>query len=179
MKNMLSIRLIRLILAFSVVSFLGTTCDDNEEPVLDYVGKWVAEKQVAVATGYVTIKYYLELTNKGFKETFIRPPRHYHSRGDQLTLEGIVYATENTVKLVIHKLSVSKYDVSTDTVSAPHEIHTYKDQDFGFNFEGMVYSISNHQSEYSFIDGKLIFKTDFNMDGIYSEQEKSVYTKQL
>jgi len=179
MKNMLSIRLIRLILAISVVSFLGTTCDDNEEPVPDYVGKWVAEKPIAVAHGYVTIKYYLELTNDGFKETFLRPPQNSHSDGDQLTLEGTVYATGKTVKLVIHKLSVSKYDLSSGIASAPHETHTYTDQDFGFNFEGMINSISNHQSEYSLIDGKLTFKTDFNGDGIYDEQDKSVYTKQL
>ena len=179
MKNMLSIRLIRLILAISVVSFLGTTCDDNEEPVPDYVGKWVAEKHMPTETGYSTMKYYLELTNDGFKETFIRPPRYLHSDGDQLTMEGIVYTTGKIVKLVIHKLSVSKYDLSSGTASAPHETHTYTDQDFGFNFEGMINSISNHQSEYSLIDGKLIFITDFNGDGIYSAEEKSEYAKQL
>lgn len=175
MRNLLPSGLIRLILAITVVSFLGTTCDDNEDPVPEYVGKWVSEKHIPVETGYATMKYYLELTNDGFKETFI----NYHADVDQLTLEGTVYATGKTVKLVIHKLSVSKYDLATGTASAPHETHTYTDQDFGFSFKGMTNSISNHQSEYSLIDGKLTFKTDFNRDGIYSEQEKEVYTKQI
>lgn len=183
MKSKLTIKLIRLISALSVVLFLGTTCDKNDEPDPDYSGKWVTEKHFAIATGYASINYYLELTDKVFKETFVRPPHHYSlgdysHDADQLTLEGSVIVSGKTLKLVIHKLSLSKYDVYSGNASAPHETHTYGDQDFGFNYEGMINTISNHFSEYSIVDGKLAFITDFNRDGIYSEQEKSVYTKQ-
>lgn len=177
MKNLNFMRLIRLILGVILITMIISSCEESNEVTSDYAGKWITEKPIAVATGYVSIKYYLELTNDEFKETFIRPSRTSYSDGDQLTLEGTVSASGKTLKLVIHKLSVSNYNTATGTVSAPNETYTYKDQDFGFEFEGAGMSTSNHQVEFSLIDGKLIFKVDYNRDGIYSENEKSIYSK--
>lgn len=178
MKKLNFRRIIRLIFALSVVLFFGSTCTDDDEPTPDYTGKWVTEKPIAVTSGYVSIKYYLELTNNEFKETFIRPSRSSYSNGDQLSLEGSVSSSAKILKLTIHKLSVSNYDPVTGIVSNPHETLAYKDQDFGFEFEGAGMSTSNHEIEFSIIDGKLICKVDYNRDGIYSENEKSIYFKQ-
>jgi hypothetical protein len=170
-------KIIRLIFTLLVVLFFCSACNDNDEPKPDYVGKWLTEKPVAVATGFISVKYYIELTENSFTETFIRPSRSSYSNSDQFTLKGSVSASGNTLKLIIHNLSLSNYNFATGTLSAPHETHTYKDQDFGFEFEGMINTISNYQVEYSIVDGKIIFKVDYNRDGIYSESEKSIYTK--
>ncbi|HRX11168.1 MAG TPA: hypothetical protein P5210_05945, partial [Draconibacterium sp.] len=62
-------------------------------------------------------------------------------------------------------------------VSEPYETRTYKDEDFGSEFN-YVRITSNHEVEYSFVDGKLILKVDENLDGIYSESEEYIYSKQ-
>jgi len=178
MKNLLKTRFKQYITGLVFLTVICSSCKNKDEVVPDYAGKWMTDKPVAVATGYVSIKYYIELTSDEFKETFIRPARNSYSNGDQLSLEGSVSASGKILKLVVHKLSISIYNPATGTASAPHETHTYKDQDFGFLFEGMINSIGNYQSEYSLIDGKLTVKVDYNRDGIYAENEKSVYTRQ-
>jgi hypothetical protein len=174
MRNFKSMRLIPLILVISLISVVNSSCKDDHEPTPDYAGKWITEKPVAVATGYTSIKYYIELKNNEFTETFIRPSRTPYENSTQLTLEGTISASGKTLKLVIHKLSVLNYNSATCTVSAPYETHTYNDDDFGFEFEGSGLSTSNHQVEYNLIDGKLILKVDYNRNGIYSEDEKSM-----
>lgn len=168
-------RLIRLMLGVILIAIITLSCKDDNEPTQDYAGKWITEKPVAVTTGYISIKYYLELTNYKFRETFIRPARTSYTTGDQLSMEGTVLASGNILKLVVHKLSVSKYD---PVASEPYETFTFEDQNFGFEFEGIGMSTSNHQVEYEIVDNQLILKVDYNRDDIYSENEKSAYTKQ-
>ena len=178
MKNLRFIKLLPLVLVVVLITLISSSCKDDNEPTPDFAGKWVTEKPVAVSTGTARVKYYIELKNNAFTETFIRPSRTSYSKSDHLTLEGSVSASGKTLKLVIHELNISNYNSATGTVSVPHETHTYKDQDFGFEFEGAGMSTSNHEVEFSLIDGKLIFKVDYNRDGIYSENEKSIYSKQ-
>ena len=52
------------------------------------------------------------------------------------------------------------------------------DDDFGFAASNYILTTSDHQVEFSLIDGKLICKVDYNYDGIYSENEKSIYSRQ-
>lgn len=178
MKNLKSLKFLPLVIVVVLITLNSSSCVDDNEPTSDYAGKWVTEKPIAVTAGYVSIKYYLELTNDEFKETFIRPSRTSYSNGDQLSLEGSVSASGKILKLIVSKLSVSNYDPATGIASNPHETLTYKDQDFGFEFEGAGMSTSNHEVEFGLIDGKLICKVDYNRDGIYSENEKSIYSKQ-
>ena len=167
-------RLAPLILVVILTNMILSSCvDDNEIPP-EYVVKWVTEKPIPVATGFTSIKYYLELTQNEFKETFIHPPQ---SR-QMINLEGTVSVSGNILKLTIHKLSISNYDPTTGAVSEPYETHTYKDEDFGFESPYPGMSTSNHQVEYSLIEGKLILKFDYDMDGIYSEKEKTIYSRQ-
>lgn len=165
--------IVGVILTTIIISSCG---DDNEVPP-EYVGKWLTEKPIALATGYTSVKYYLELTQNEFKETFIQPSQTAYSKGNQIHLEGTVSVSGNVLKLIIHKLSVSYYDSTTGTFSEPFEENTYKDQDYGFESERLGMSTSNHQVEFSIIDGKLICKVDYNRDGIYSENE-TIYSRQ-
>jgi hypothetical protein len=154
------------------------SCDNNNEVPPEYAGKWLTEKPIAVTTGYLSIKYYLELTQNEFKETFIQPPQTAYSKGNQISLEGTVSVSGNFLKLTIHKLSISSYNPTTGAFSEPYETYTYKDEDFGFVSPYLGLSTSNHQFEFSVIDGKLICKFDYDMDGIYSENEKTIYSRQ-
>jgi hypothetical protein len=178
MRNLKFTRLICLTFGVILISMIISSCGDDNEIPTDYAGKWVTEKPIPVATGYTSVKYYLELTQSDFKETFVRPARTSYTTSDQLSIEGSVSVTGKIMKLVIHKISISIYNSSTSTASEPHETYTFKDQDFGLEFEGIGSSTSNHQVEYNLVDGQLILKIDYDMDGIYSENQKSVYTKQ-
>jgi hypothetical protein len=172
------IRSASFILGVILTTIIISSCDDDNKVPPEYVGKWVTEKPIAVATGFLSIKYYLELTQNEFKETFIQPPQTAYSKGNQISLEGTVSVSGNILKLIIHKLSVSHYDSTTGTFSEPYETHIYKDQDFGFESGSLGMPTSNHQVEFSLIDGKLICKVDYNRDGIYSENEKTIYSRQ-
>ncbi|HPE76181.1 MAG TPA: hypothetical protein PLC80_08830 [Draconibacterium sp.] len=149
------------------------SCGNDDEVPPEYVGKWVTEKPIPGTHGFFSVKYYLELTQNDFKETFGTP----YSSDTQISLEGTVSVSGNILKLIIHKLSISNYDSTSGAVSEPYETRTYKDEDFGSEFN-YVRITSNHEVEYSFVDGKLILKVDENLDGIYSESEEYIYSKQ-
>jgi len=169
-KIFLCIKVIAVLIVFS------SSCINDDEVYLEYAGKWFTEKSIAVSSGYVKVKYTLELTSNGFKEIFVRPSRTSYSDASQLTIEGAVFSSGKILKLVVHKLSVSNIN-SAGVVSEPYETHIYGDDDFGFEFVGMGSTISNNNVEYSIEDGKLIFKVDYNRDGIYAENEKSIYSR--
>lgn len=178
MRKLKFMRSASFILGAILTTMIISSCGGDDEVTPDYEGKWVCEKPIPVATGYVSVKYYLELTQNEFKENFIQPSQNPYSKSKQMSLEGSVSVSKNILKLIAHKLSISNYDSTVGAVSEPYETHTYKDEDFGFKFEGFGLSTSNHYVEFSLIDGKLILKVDYNRDGIYSENEKSIYSKQ-
>jgi hypothetical protein len=157
-----------------LTTIIFSSCRDSNEVLPEYAGKWVTEKPIAVATGFTSIKYYLELTQTEFKETFTQPSQNRN----QTILEGTVSISGNILKLVIHKISFSVYDPSNGTYSEPFLSNTYKDEDFGFESPVLGMSTSNHQFEFSLIDGKLICKFDYDRDGVYSETEKTIYSRQ-
>ena len=155
------------------------SCENDDEISPEYVGKWVTEKPIPGAHGFLSVKYYLEFTQNEFKETFIQPiqTQNPNVKGSQIILEGTVSVSGNILKLIIHKLSISNYDSNSGAVSEPYETRTYKDEDFGSEFN-YIRITSNHEIEYSFVDGKLILKVDENLDGKYSESEEYIYSKQ-
>jgi hypothetical protein len=167
-------RLAPFILGVILTTLIISSCGNENEVLPEYAGKWVTEKPIAVATGYTSVKYYLELTQNEFKETFIIPPQ----TNKQTNLEGKVSVSGNIMKLTIHKLSISNYNPTTGAFSDPYETYYYKDEDFGFISPYLGLSTSNHQFEFSLIDGKLICKFDYDWDGIYSETEKTIYSRQ-
>lgn len=177
MKKLKFMRLAPFILGVILTTMIISSCGDDDEVPPEYVGKWVSEKPIPVATGYASVKYYLDLTQNEFKETFIQPSQTTYSKGNQIDLYGTVSVSGNILKLTVHKFSVSYYDSTKGAYSEPYEMYTYKDQDFGFEFS-VGQPTSNHQIEFSLIDGKLILKVDSDRDGIYSEKEKLIYSKQ-
>lgn len=173
MRTLKFMRLAPFFAGVILTTLIISSCGNDNEIPPEYVGKWVTEKPIPLSAGYTSVKYYLELTQNDFKETFIVPPQH-----NQISLEGTVSVSGNILKLTIHKLSISIYDPTTGAVSEPYETLTYKDEDFGFVSPYIGMSTSNHQVEFSLIDGKLILKFDYDMDGIYSEKEKTIYSRQ-
>ncbi|HRX12330.1 MAG TPA: hypothetical protein P5210_11805, partial [Draconibacterium sp.] len=49
------------------------SCGNDDEVPPEYVGKWVTEKPIPGTHGFFSVKYYLELTQNDFKETFGTP----------------------------------------------------------------------------------------------------------
>ncbi len=178
MKNLKLTRLIYLIFGVILIAINTSSCKDNDEPTPDYVGKWMTTKPYPGSSGYVSVNYSLTLTDHTFIETFLVPDRSSYNPGRFVTIEGSISISGNIMKLVVHKVSHSTYNSATSTASEPYETFTFEDKDFGFTFEGIGMSTSNHQVEYGMVDNQLIIKVDYNMDGIYSENEKSVYTRQ-
>jgi hypothetical protein len=178
MKKLKIMRLAPVFLIAILTIVIIISCENDDEVPPEYVGKWVTEKPIPGTHGFLSVKYYLELTKNDFKEIFIQPTKTPpYSISTQISLEGTVTGSENILKLTIHKLSISNYDSATGAVSEPYETRTYKDEDFGSEFN-YVRITSNHEVEYSFVDGKLILKVDENLDGIYSESEEYIYYKQ-
>jgi len=178
LKKFKSKKIAAIILSAIITTLIIISCDNDDEILPEYVGKWVTEKPIPGAHGFLSVKYYLELTQNEFKEIFIQPTQTPpYSISTQISLEGTVTVSENILKLTIHKLSISNYDSATGAVSEPYETRTYKDEDFGSEFN-YIRITSNHEVEYSFVDGKLILKVDENLDGIYSESEEYIYSKQ-
>lgn len=179
MRNLKFIELYRLTAFLIILVILSSSCKKDDEETPDYLGKWMTAKPIAGSTGFVLVNYSLTLIDHTFTETFLtgiyRATPTYP--GTFVTMEGSVSVSGKTMKLIVHKLSYSNYNSSTATASEPYETNTFEDKDFGFVFEGIGMSTSNHHVEYGIVDNQLILKVDYNMDGIYSENEKSVYTK--
>lgn len=180
MKKFKSKKIAAIILTAILTTLIIISCGNDDEIPPEYVGKWVTEKPIPGATGFISVKYYLELTQNEFKETFIQPlqTQNPNVKGSQIILEGTVSVSGNILKLIILKLGVSYYDSAIEAYSEPIETYIYKDEDFGFASERFILTTSDHQVEFSIFDGKLICKVDYNMDGIYSENEKSIYSRQ-
>lgn len=178
MKKLNFRRIIRFTFALSVVLFFGSTCADNDEPTPDYAGKWETEKPYPSTSGFVKVFYYLELSNSEFTETFVKPTLDATVTPTQVKIEGLVSITGNILELTPNKLSFSYYNRSTSTAAEPHESYSNEDQNFDLRLDGLISPTSNHKMEYDITDGKLYLKIDYNKDGLYSESEKSVYTKQ-
>lgn len=168
----------RFAIILTVLVVFCSSCKRDDEITTDYVGKWMTAKPIAGTSGFVSVNYSLTLTGHTFTETFLTGVGQYPSPGKFVTIEGSVTISGEIMKLVIHKISFSTYNSSTATASEPYETHTFEDDDFGFVFEGIGMSTSNHQVEYEIVDDKLILKVDYNMDRVFSDNEKSVYFKQ-
>lgn len=179
MENFKIKRFTRSIIGLIFIAFICSSCKHDEDIVPDYVGKWITAKTIPGASGYVLVNYSLTLTNNTFTETFLTGVGQYPKEARFVTMEGSVSVTGNIMKLIVHKLSYSSYNSTTSTASKPYETHTFADDDFGFIFEGIGSSTSNHQAEYDISDNQLTLKIDYDIDGDYSEwYENMVYTRQ-
>lgn len=177
MKELKSDKLIVLRFMLSLTLILCFSCSDNDETIPDYIGNWGTEKPYPTTTGYVNVKYYIELTTDKFKETFIIPKQHSYSTPTQIDIEGSVSVNENIIDLNPNKLIFSYVNSDISTPPTPYEVFTDLEPDFDLRIEGIVSPTSNHKVEYSLANGQLIIAIDYNKDGIYSDNEHLIYTK--
>lgn len=179
MKNLKTKIFTRSVIGLIFIAIICSSCKHDEEIVPDYVGEWLTAKTIPGASGYVLVDYSLILTKHTFTETFLTGVGQYPKEASFVKMEGSVFVSDNIMKLVVHKLSYSSYNSSTGTASEPYKTYTFEDEDFGFVFEGIGTSTSNHQAEYEIFDNQLILKIDYDIDGDYSEwYENLVYTRQ-
>ncbi len=174
MKNLKYARLLCLIFGVILIAIITSSCKDDNEVAPDYVGKWMTMKSVPSTNGFVSVSYSLILTDQTFIETFL----DVSITGRFITIEGSVSVSGNIMKYTPDKIIYSTYNSSTATDSGPYDTFTNKDTNFNLRLDGLMMPTSNYQVEYNLVDGQLIFKIDYDMDGIYSENQKSVYTKQ-
>lgn len=179
MKYLKTKRFTQSIIGLIFIAIICSSCKHDEEIISDYVGKWITAKTIPGASGYLLVNYSLTLTNNTFTETFLTGVGQYPKEASFVTMEGSVSVAGHMMKLVVHKLSYSSYNSSTGNTSKPYETYTFKDDDFGFIFEGIGSSTSNHQAEYQISNNQLTLKIDYDIDGDYSGlYENLVYTRQ-
>lgn len=178
MKNLKFVRLLPLILGIVLITIITSSCEEDKEIIPEYMGKWMTLKPVSGTSGFVSVQYSLELAGNTFIETFLTGVGQYPREAKFVTMEGSISISGKIIKLIVHQVSYSNYNTTTATASEPYETHEFEFEDFGFEFEGTGMSTSNHYVEYEIVDNQLILKVDYNRDSIYSENEKSAYTKQ-
>lgn len=168
-----------LLFISSFILMIHSSCDYDKDATPGYIGKWVTSKPIAGTSGYVSINYSLSLTYNTFTETFLIDVGQYPKEARFVTMEGSVSVAGNMMKLIVHKLTFSKYNSTTHSASTTYETLMFTDDDFGFIYEGIGLSASNHQLEYEISDNQLNLKIDYDIDGDYSElYETIVYTRQ-
>lgn len=179
MNNLKFAGFYKLVALLSMLVIFSSSCKKDDEDTSDYAGTWITAKTVAGSSGFVLVDYSLTLTDHAFTETFLTSVGMYSKPSRFVTMEGsVVSLPGNIMKLVVRKVSHSTYNSDTSVASEPYETFTFEDQNFGFEFEGIGMSTSNHKIEYEIINNQLTIKVDYNRDGIYAENEKSIYTKQ-
>ncbi len=177
MKNSNYLRLIPL---FMFLVILHSSCDNDEDEIPDYVGKWETEINVPVATGFQTVVFTLDLKTGAFIETF---NASYYSLGREyfksVANEGTVSTEVNSISFFPTKINKTiYYDNEMKNVDFS-ESYTNKDEDFISKLEGLTLEMINQKMEYNIVGNILTLKADKNNDGDYSDIfETIVYTRQ-
>ena len=181
MKKLHFRRIIRLILALSVVLFFGSTCTDDDEPTPDYAGKWLTEKTIAVSSGFTKSTYTLDIIGHQFTETFFEDVYlyKYPDPGTFVSIEGSISTSGSSMKFTPYKISLSSFDLRTSVLSAPYKVYSNGDQDFQNIFNSLDLPTCKYQAEFSISNDILTLKADKDKDGLFTGfDETTAYTRQ-
>ncbi len=173
-------RTIRSVFGLIFIVIICSSCKNNDEVTPEYEGKWMTVKPIAGSSGFVSVNYSMTITDHTFIETYLGDIYRYTypDPGKFVTIEGTISTSGNIMNFTPHKISYSNYNVDTSIVSEPYETITDKDPYFEVIFKNLVMPTSNNHVEYLIVDNQLILNADYNKDGIYTDNEKLVYTRQ-
>ncbi|HKJ43343.1 MAG TPA: hypothetical protein VKA27_14695 [Sunxiuqinia sp.] len=169
------------LIAFTIVLIAGSSSCKKNNDFPAYVGDWVTQKPIPVATGFVSVNYYLKFSSNTFTESFIDVPRtpSYNTTRKSISIEGALSVSDSIMTLTANKIIFSNYDTATSTYSKPYKTFTRDKDDIDEMLSGFVLVTAGHEAKYSIAQDKLSIVVDYNRNGVFSDDYASfTYTSQ-
>ncbi|MGV8140149.1 MAG: hypothetical protein AB2L20_33605 [Mangrovibacterium sp.] len=158
---------------FRIILILLVLCCfscNKDEDYPHYPGRWMTTKGVPASGGFTIVRYYLELSENGFTESFVdynqKPDINYPK---YVSIKGSVFVAGDIMTFTPEELSYSRYDENTSTHSDPYAVYTKERDNIGSMLSGLVLLTSGHHVQYTVTGNKLTLKVDYNRNDDFSD----------
>ncbi len=143
---------------------------NKDEDYLPYPGRWMTTKGIPVSNGYTAVRYYLELSENRFIESFVDyDQRQEINYPKYVSIKGSVFVAGDIMTFTPEELSYSTYDENTSTHSEPYAVYTKERDNIGSMLSGFILLTAGHHVQYTVTGDKLTLKVDYNRNDDFSD----------